>query len=212
MERGNERYNKDGKNGPVPKRFARSGGPEKSMEKDVMALDSKKTLRWTLYFTGGILIVLGLWAMTYPVEALMSLAFSLGVGFVLAGINHLVPCFSLRGDPMYPRWMLVQGVLDLLIGIVMLMRLGVTAFMIPIMVACWFSFIGVVRIATSFRLKSLGFGKWWAMLLNGLLLVVCASLMLASPFVGGISVALLMGSAFVASGLLIVWEARGIFA
>ena len=127
MERGNERYNKGGKRGPVLKRLARSGGPENSMVKDVMALDSKKTLRWTLYFTGGILIVLGLWAMTYPVEALMSLAFSLGVGFVLAGINHLVPCFSLRGDPMYPRWMLVQGVLDLLIGIVMLMRLGVTA-------------------------------------------------------------------------------------
>ena len=202
-----------GETGPSLGRFARPGeGPEKSMKKDVMVLDSKKTLRWTLYLTGGILIALGLWAMTYPVEALMSLALFLGAGFVLAGVNHLVPCFSLRGDPMYPRWMLIQGVLDLLIGVVMLTRLGVTAFMIPIMVACWFSFTGVVRIATSFRLKSLGFGRWWAMLLNGLLLVVCASLMLASPFVGGISVALLMGSAFVASGLLIVWEARGIFA
>ena len=50
------------------------------------------------------------------------------------------------------------------------------------------------------------------MLLSGLLLVVCASLMLASPFVGGISVALLMGSAFIASGLLMIWEARGVFA
>ena len=95
MERGNERYNKGGKRGPVLKRLARSGGPENSMVKDVMALDSKKTLRWTLYFTGGILIVLGLWAMTYPVEALMSLAFSLGVGFVLGyglgcryGVHH----------------------------------------------------------------------------------------------------------------------------
>ena len=126
---------------------------KRSMKKDVMVLDSKKTLRWTLYLTGGILIALGLWAMTYPMEALMSLAFSLGVGFVLAGINHLVPCFSLRGDPMYPRWMLVQGVLDLLIGIVMLMRLGVTAFMIPIMVACWFSFTRLLT-ATSVPVRS----------------------------------------------------------
>ena len=175
-------------------------------------MDSKKTLRWTLYFTGGVLVVLGLWAMTYPVEALMSLALYLGIGFILAGVNHLVPCFSLRGDPMYPRWMLVQGVLDLLIGVVMLTRLGLTAFMIPIMVACWFCSTGVVRIATSFRLKSLGFGRWWAMLLNGLLLAVCASLMLASPFAGWISAALLMGSVLVASGFLIVWEARGVFA
>ena len=185
---------------------------KKSCEKDVMVLDSKKTLRWTLYFTGGILVVLGLWAMTYPIEALMSLALYLGIGFVLAGINHLVPCFSLRGDPLYPRWLFVLGVLDILIGVVMLTRLGLTAFMIPIMVASWFSFTGLVRIVTSFRLRSLGFEKWWEMLLSGLLLAGCASLMLASPFVGGISVALLMGSAFVASGLLIIWEARGVFA
>ena len=67
---------------------------QKIREKDVVCLDSKdskKTLRWTLYFTGGILVVLGLWAMTYPIEALMSLALYLGIGFVLAGINHLVP-------------------------------------------------------------------------------------------------------------------------
>ena len=76
---------------------------QKIREKDVVCLDSKdskKTLRWTLYFTGGILVVLGLWAMTYPIEALMSLALYLGIGFVLAGLNHLVPCFSLRGDPL----------------------------------------------------------------------------------------------------------------
>ena len=33
-----------------------------------------KTLRLTLYFTGGVLLVLGFWAMTYPVEASLMLA------------------------------------------------------------------------------------------------------------------------------------------
>ena len=155
--------------------------------------------------------MLGFWAMTYPVEALMSLAFVLGLGFILAGINHLVPCFSLRGDPLYPRWMLFQGALDLLIGVVMLTRLGLTAFMIPVAAACWFCFTGFIRVFTSFRLRALGFRRWWRMLLNGLILVLCASLMLASPLLGGVSVAMLMGSIFVVSGFLILTEAHGIF-
>lgn len=176
-----------------------------------MHLDSMKTMRWTLYFSGVLLIVLGIWAMTYPVGALMSLALFLGIAFVVSGINHLVPCFSLRGDPMCPRWMMVQGLLDLLLGIVMLTRVGMTAFMIPIAVACWFCFTGLVRIVTSFRLKALGFRGWWRMLLNGLLLAVCAGLMVVSPFVAGLSIAVTMGSALILSGFLMIVEGRGIF-
>lgn len=188
---------------------------QKIREKDVVCLDSKdskKTLRWTLYFTGGILVVLGLWAMTYPIEALMSLALYLGIGFILAGLNHLVPCFSLRGDSLYPRWLFVLGVLDILIGVVMLTRLGLTAFMIPLMVAFWLFLTGLVRAVTAFRLRALGFRRWWRMLLNGLILAVCASLMAASPFVGGLSVAFMLGGTLVVSGVLILVEARGVFA
>ena len=174
-------------------------------------LDSMKTMRWTLYFTGALLIVLGFWAMTYPVGALMSLAFFLGIGFIAAGLNHLVPCFSLRGDPMCPRWMMLQGLLDLVVGVVMLTRIGLTAFMIPMVVACWFCFTGIVRIATSFRLKAVGLRGWWRMLLNGLLLVVCACLMAVSPFVAGLSVAFMMGSALVLSGIMMIVEGRWIF-
>lgn len=170
-----------------------------------------KTMRWTLYFTGALMIVLGFWAMTYPVGALMSLAFFLGIAFVVSGINHLVPCFSLRGDPMYPRWMLFQGLLDLLIGVVMLTRIGLTAFMIPMVVACWFCFTGIVRVVTSFRLKAAGLRGWWRMLLNGLLLVLCACLMAVSPFVAGLSVAFMMGGALVVSGIMTIVEGRGIF-
>ena len=50
------------------------------------------------------------------------------------------------------------------------------------------------------------------MLLNGLILAVCASLMAASPFVGGLSVAFMLGGTLVVSGVLILVEARGVFA
>ena len=61
-------------------------------------MNSMKTLRWTLYLTGVILIFLGLWSLFYPLEALLSLAIYLGIGLCLSGVNYLLPCFSLRGQ------------------------------------------------------------------------------------------------------------------
>ena len=80
------------------------------------------------------------------------------------------------------------------------------------MVAFWLFLTGLVRAVTAFRLRALGFRRWWRMLLNGLILAVCASLMAASPFVGGLSVAFMLGGTLVVSGVLILVEARGVFA
>ena len=180
-------------------------------------MDTMKSLRWTLYFTGGVLIVLGLWSLAYPAEALLSLAFALGLGFCLSGLNHLVPCFSLRGDPLYPRWCLVLGMLDLIVGVVMLTRLGLTAFMIPIVASVWMGLNGVVRVGTSLRLRGIRVGgarlfpRWWLMLLSGLALALCACALFASPVLAGLYVVFVLAGGLLFSGLLILMEARLIF-
>ena len=186
-------------------------------------MDSMKRLRWTLYITGGILIALGLWSLTYPVEALLSLAFALGFGFCLSGLNYLVPCLpvpfggALRGDRLYPRWFLLLGVLDLLMGILMLTRIGLTAFMIPVMAGGWLFLVGLVRVGTSIRLRGIEldgvrvFPRWWLMLMNGVALVAVACLMCASPLVGALSVVAVLGGSLIASGLLHILEGRVLF-
>ncbi|NLL36995.1 MAG: hypothetical protein GX256_05680 [Fretibacterium sp.] len=174
-------------------------------------LDVFKTMRWSLYFTGGVSVVLGLWALTYPVEALMSLAFFLGVGFILSGLNLLVPCFSLRGCPEYPRWLPFWSVADLLLGFLMLTRLGLTAFMIPVFLAVWLFFIGLVRIWGAFSVRRMGARGWWRMLLNGVLMLLAAAIMLSSPFLGVVSVGTVLGGLLVFKGLLVLSEGWFIF-
>ena len=72
-------------------------------------MDSLKSMRWTLITSGVILIVLGIVSFFFPLASLMTLAFFIGIGFVVAGINHLVPYFSMRGSPLRPGWLLWQG-------------------------------------------------------------------------------------------------------
>ena len=179
--------------------------------------DSKRKLRWALYIKGGILIALGLWSLTRPVEALLSLAFALGLGFCLSGVDHLVPCFTLRGDFLYPRWFLLLGILDLLIGFVMLTRLGLTAFMIPVALGGWLFLTGLVRVGTSIRLRGIKiegtrlFPRWWLMLLDGVALTAFACFLCASPLIGAAFVVMLLGGGLVASGGLHILEGWAIF-
>ena len=170
-----------------------------------------KTLRWTLWFTGGVLIALGLWSMTFPMEALLSLALWLGAGVCLSGINYLLPCFSLRGEALSPRWFLFLGLMDLAIGGVMLTRLGLTAIMIPIVVSLWLAGAAVVRLVTCIRLRWLRLPGWWFMLLSSLTLLACACMMFFSPFLAGISVVMVLAGALVVAGVLIILEGRVIF-
>lgn len=170
-----------------------------------------KTMRLTLYTTGVILAVLGIWSMTYPTATLLSLAFFLGIGFVLSGINHILPFFTLSKAESRPAWLLALGLADLLIGIIMLMKLGLTAFMIPIALAVWFCFTGIVRIWGAFAVKRLKLKGWWLILLNGLMMILLSALVFFSPFLGFLSVAILLGSALIFSGIMITYEAYYVF-
>lgn len=142
----------------------------------------------------------------------MSLAFFLGLGFCLSGVNYLVPYFSRGEGSVYPGGFLFLGVLDLLTGVLMLTQLGLTAFMIPMVLAAWLVLAGAARVAISFRLRGLGFSKWWLMLLNGMVVVLLGCLMCASPMVAGLSVVMVLAWSLIAKGLLVILEARAVFA
>ena len=177
-----------------------------------MCVDSLKTMRWTLITTGVIFIILGVLSLFYPLSSLLSLAFFIGIGFIIAGINHLVPYFTLRGDPLRPGWLLPQGIIDILLGVVMLMNIGVTALMIPIMLGVWMLIAGIFRCAASFRLKRIGIPRWWVMLISGLLTLLCGAAVFFSPLVaGGLLVVSLMAATFIGIGCLAVAEASLIY-
>lgn len=176
-----------------------------------MLMDSLKSMRWTLYTTGAILIVLGVIAIFHPLASILSLAIFIGVGFIIAGINHLIPYFSMRGNPLRPGWLLPQGILDILLGVIMLTRIGMTSLMIPIVFGIWMLFASGMRVYVSFRLKSQGFRKWWIMLLSGLLLLLCGLAMIANPFVGFVAVTSMIAAALIGAGLLAIAEGRLIY-
>ncbi len=173
--------------------------------------DYLKSMRWTLFTTGGILILLGIVSCFHPLASLMSFAFFIGIGFVVAGINHLVPYFTMRGSSYRPSWLLPQGILDILLGVLMLTRIGLTTLMIPVLLGFWVMFMGVLRLYSSFQLKRAGLKKWWILLISGVLLLLCALMVISSPILGALLVTWLIGAMFICAGAAAIAEGRLIY-
>lgn len=174
-------------------------------------MDYLKSMRWTLYTTGGIFILLGIVSFFHPLASLMSLAFFAGIGFLVAGINHLVPYFTMRGSALRPGWLLPQGILDVLLGLVMLTKIGLTTLMIPILLGLWVLFTAVLRLVVSFRLRAAGLKRWWMMLISSVVLFLSSLVMLSSPIVGAFIITWLIGGMFVCAGFAIIAEGKLIY-
>ncbi|MBQ6775829.1 MAG: DUF308 domain-containing protein [Synergistaceae bacterium] len=158
-------------------------------------------MRWNFYITGIILILLGVLTFRYPVEAIMSVGFFIGLGLVASGLNYFSG-FYFFGLKRF----IALGLLDLIMGAVLIAQPGLSAFFMPFVIGLWFLLTGVARSCASFWLGGAKVRGWWCMLLNGLALIVFGLLICASPLVSAFSIMMMLSAVLVASGVLAIVE------
>ncbi|MBR1658486.1 MAG: DUF308 domain-containing protein [Synergistaceae bacterium] len=160
-----------------------------------------KSLRVNLWVTGGILIVLGVLMLRYPLEAIMSAGIVLGIGLLMTGVNDVAGWYWFG-----VRRMLVLGALDIIMGVVMLTQPGLTAFVIPFVIGLWLFTAGISRTCASFWLGGAGIPGWWIVLVSGLAMILFAVMMCVSPLSSTFSVMMILSGVLIASGVLAVLE------
>lgn len=170
-------------------------------------MNALRSMRWTQYTTGALLMIIGGLAILYPAASLVSAALFMGFGFLIAGLNHLVPYFTMRSETFRPVWLLPQGILDIILGILMISRIGLTSFMVPIFLAFWILLAGMVKIWVAFALKRLKFKRWGISLVGGIVLMLLAWFLASTPLLGALLVSWITGGIFISAGLL--WIAEG---
>ena len=160
-----------------------------------------KSLRWNYCITGIILIVIGVLTMRYPLEAIMSAGVIIGFGLLASGVNYFSAYyfFGLK------RFILL-GLLDFVMGVYMIVQPGITAFIIPFVMAAWLLTTGIYRIGVSLWLGGAKISGWWLMLLNGIVLIVLSGLMCAAPLSTAFSVMFMLAGVLIASGVLSIVE------
>ena len=116
--------------------------------------------RWWLLLLNGILfLILGVISLAYPVTALFSVAVYIGVVALVAGIGSIVVALSnmrIRGW----GWRLLEGVIDVIFGLLMLGNPLLSAAMIPVLIGIWVFVRGLMYVADSLAWRRRGSGDW----------------------------------------------------
>ena len=160
-----------------------------------------KNFRTNYLITGLILVIIGVLTMRYPVEAIMSAGFFIGIGLLASGINYFSAYYFFG----FKRFILL-GLLDFIMGVYMIIQPGVTALVIPFVMALWLAVTGFSRLGLSLWLGGAKIRGWWLMLINGIVLILLAGLVGASPIVSTLSVMMILAGVLIASGVLSILE------
>ena len=160
-----------------------------------------RNFRTNYIITGIILIALGALTLRYPLEAILTAGFMIGIGLIASGLNYFSAFyfFGLR------RFILL-GAIDFVIGLFMAVQPGSGALIIPLVMALWLASTGFSRVGVSLWLGGASVRGWWLMLIDGICLILLAGLIGASPLISTLSVMLILAGCLLSSGVLSILE------
>ncbi|MCL2683834.1 MAG: DUF308 domain-containing protein [Synergistaceae bacterium] len=168
----------------------------------------RKTVRWTLYTDGVIVILMGVLGALYPVLHSPSPSTMMGAGLLVSGLNYLVPCISLKKSPVRPRWFLLIGVLNSLFGVLFLARVGLILLRFPVLAGIWMIFAACARGCMVFENFKAGVARWWITLTVGAYMLFASAAMMTNT---SDTVSIPSWSAMIVLGIFIMNEGRKLF-
>ncbi|WP_424243963.1 uncharacterized membrane protein HdeD (DUF308 family) [Elusimicrobium posterum] len=157
--------------------------------------------------SGIIYCLAGLLVMFYPLATMITIAVILGVTILLSGIGYTASYFADRSIINHSGWVLAAGLLDIVVGIILLLNIKGTIIAIPFLLGLWALFASISRISASFSLQALGIKKWWWMLLGGIIGAIFAFLIIFYPVFGAVVISIYIGIFMLFMGAFSLLEA-----
>jgi uncharacterized membrane protein HdeD (DUF308 family) len=151
--------------------------------------------RWLLMFLGALCVAAGVIVLAKPGDSLVTLAVIVGIFMLVDGCFEIGMSFSRRTESR--GLVALLGVLNAVIGIVLIRHpfAGVAA--IAILTGLWLVCFGVIRFISAFETHE---HRVWNVVV-AVVEVVAGVVILADPNIGFATLALLVGIAFIARGV-----------
>lgn len=165
---------------------------------------SKQAVRywWLMLLIGIALFVLGILVFVYPAQSYVSMAVLFGWVILAAGILEVVLSASSDHFVTGRGWMLAGGVIQIILGLILVFNVALSAVTLPIVLGFWLLFRGFSTIGLGGDMRAMGIsGAGWT-IVGGVLLLLCALWMLFQPLVFGTAfVVVWLGVALLFSGV-----------
>ena len=169
---------------------------------------------WALIITGILMIPCGLWLWLKFVKLSNSLIhralqphrhreFSWWLS-ILFGLVQLIVSGNVKQKVRGWGWWLAGGIIDILIGFILVGNLSFSEAVLPFFFAFIFMYKGIANLFSALNMVSTH-RYWWLYLVNGLLLLILGLLFFASPFTAAFSIIFLCAAAFIYWGFSLIF-------
>jgi uncharacterized membrane protein HdeD (DUF308 family) len=139
---------------------------------------------WVFLILGVLLLISAYWMFTTPVESFVGLAALFSALIFVSGLFSVFFAISNKDDIDNFGLYLAGGLLDVLIGFILLKYPGLTLVLFSMFIGFWLLFRGFNMISVSFKIKKFGDANWGWILFFGIMVVIFAMMSIVNPLIG----------------------------
>ena len=139
---------------------------------------------WVFLIMGVLLLISAYWMFSTPVESFVGLASLFSALIFVSGLFSVFFALTNKEDIDNFGLYLAGGVLDVIIGFILLKYPGLTILLFSMFIGFWLLFRGFNMISVSFKIKSIGDENWGWILVFGILIVIFAMMSIINPLIG----------------------------
>jgi uncharacterized membrane protein HdeD (DUF308 family) len=159
-----------------------------------------------LALRGVLAIIFGIIALAAPGIALLAFVYVFGAYALIDGIIAVYTAIQERGSLSRWGWVLVEGILGVIAGIVAFVYPGLTALVLLYIVAIWAVVTGIMELVAAFSMRGYA-AQEWALGLAGILSVIFGIVLFIFPGAGLLSILWLVGIYGIVFGILFIVRA-----
>ena len=165
---------------------------------------SKEAIRhwWLLLLLGILLFVVGIVIFLYPGQSYLGMTLLFGLVILCSGISEIVLSLSNHHLLTGRGWFLAAGIIEVLLGLLLLFNMALSAATLPIFLGFWLLFRSFTLIGLGGDMNSMQVsGSGWT-IATGILLLICSLAILIWPIVFGVqAVVIWVGLSFLMAGI-----------
>lgn len=159
------------------------------------------TSRIFCVIAGVLLVIAGFFCLTHQGDAILTVAILLGVFMLIAGIVEICLFAGSHGRMLGAGWMLLDGILTTVLGLLLLFNRAFTVISLPFMFSMWLMFSGISRVVSSLDLRAVGAHGWGWITALGVLLIIGSLCTMFDPVAGLMAIGLTTGLALILEGV-----------
>ena len=156
---------------------------------------------WLFVLLGAFLTFGGIYIMFTPLESYITISIFVSILIFFNGISDIVVAVSNREIIKGWGWFLTGGILELLLGIVLMRHPQITMNILPLLVGFWLMFGAISSISTAFEIRSYKIKGWGWIMGLGVLLLLFSVLVFMNPIYGSSMIVFFTAFAIISYGM-----------